>query len=91
MLETKPGNAIRIIDCDLQVDFAPPVGYEESKKSGRNAVEDFQKPIVVDDRKDKRLELFSGIGYRVDGKPIKTLLPTVKPKDDVERGFPDRK
>ncbi|KAG7010090.1 ubiquitin fusion degradation protein 1 [Physcia stellaris] len=39
VLETKPGgegtkNAISVIETDLEVDFAPPVGYEEPKRSG---------------------------------------------------------
>lgn len=29
VLETKPGNAVSIIECDMNVEFAPPVGYSE--------------------------------------------------------------
>jgi hypothetical protein len=29
ILETRPGNAVSIIECDMDVDFAPPVGYQE--------------------------------------------------------------
>ncbi len=29
VLETKPGNAVSIIECDMNVDFAPPLGYTE--------------------------------------------------------------
>ena len=29
VLETKPANAVSVIECDLNVDFAPPVGYKE--------------------------------------------------------------
>ena len=29
ILETRPGNAVSIIEWDMDVDFAPPVGYEE--------------------------------------------------------------
>jgi len=37
VLETKPANAVSVIECDLNVDFAPPVGYQEPKPgtSGR--------------------------------------------------------
>ena len=28
MLETKPDDAVTIIECDMKVDFAPPVGYQ---------------------------------------------------------------
>ncbi|KAG8236654.1 hypothetical protein J437_LFUL014502 [Ladona fulva] len=29
VLETQPGNAVSIIECDMNVEFAPPVGYQE--------------------------------------------------------------
>ncbi|KAF8564325.1 hypothetical protein P879_09807 [Paragonimus westermani] len=29
VLETQPEDAVSIIECDMRVDFAPPVGYEE--------------------------------------------------------------
>lgn len=32
VVETKPGNAITIIDTDVNVDFAPPKDYKEEKK-----------------------------------------------------------
>lgn len=28
VLETKPGDAISIIECDMNVEFAAPVGYK---------------------------------------------------------------
>ncbi len=28
VLETKPAGAVTVIECDLNVDFAPPVGYK---------------------------------------------------------------
>ena len=37
VLETKPGNAITIIDTDVNVDFAPPKDYKESKARGGGA------------------------------------------------------
>ena len=30
VLETKPAAAISVIECDLNVDFAPPIGYQGS-------------------------------------------------------------
>lgn len=32
VLETKPGNAVSIIECDMNVEFAPPVGYTEPQR-----------------------------------------------------------
>ena len=30
VLELKPADAVTVIECDLNVDFAPPVGYDEN-------------------------------------------------------------
>ncbi len=32
VLETKPGNAVSIIECDMNVEFAAPVGYTEPQR-----------------------------------------------------------
>ena len=32
VLETKPGNAVSIIECDMNVEFAAPVGYSEPQR-----------------------------------------------------------
>jgi hypothetical protein len=37
VLETKPGTAVSVIECDLNVDFAPPVGYEEPTRGTGSA------------------------------------------------------
>lgn len=31
VLELKPADAVKIIECDMEVDFAPPIGYVEPK------------------------------------------------------------
>ena len=41
ILETRPGDAVSIIECDMDVDFAPPVGYEEPNKPAFKNVIDF--------------------------------------------------
>ena len=33
IIETKPSNAITIIETDCEVDFAPPLDYKEPEKS----------------------------------------------------------
>lgn len=39
VLETKPGAAVTIIECDMNVGFALPVGYTEPEKPApRNTV-----------------------------------------------------
>ena len=36
VLETKPANAVSVIECDLNVDFAAPVGYKEPEVNKRH-------------------------------------------------------
>lgn len=57
VLETKPGHAVSIIECDMNVDFAPPVGY----------VEPTVEPKKVEETIVKSIEPVSR-GYRIDGK-----------------------
>lgn len=40
VLETKPGNAVSIIECDMNVEFAPPVGYSEPTKVSKESQEE---------------------------------------------------
>jgi ubiquitin fusion degradation protein 1 len=67
ILETRPGNAVSIIECDMDVDFAPPVGYEEPPKQyGRN------KPAVP----SVPSKPTQNDGYRLDGKAKKAKNPS---------------
>lgn len=73
VLETKPKDAVTIIECDMSVDFAPPVGYQptDSGSSSKQSDQDLHKieedhieiPSVV-----QGFQAFSGTGYRLDGK-----------------------
>ncbi|CAH8474825.1 unnamed protein product [Schistosoma rodhaini] len=72
VLETKPKDAVTIIECDMSVDFAPPVGYQptdssssskQSDKDLHQLGEDIKIPSVV-----QGFQAFSGTGYRLDGK-----------------------
>jgi len=38
ILETRPGDAVSIIECDMDVDFAPPIGYEEPVRKDNKSV-----------------------------------------------------
>ncbi len=42
MLDTEPREAVSIIECDMKVDFAAPVGYKspEPQRMETNAVDD---------------------------------------------------
>ncbi|GFS15275.1 ubiquitin fusion degradation protein 1 homolog [Elysia marginata] len=35
VLESKPGKAVSIIECDMSVDFAQPIGYKEPERVPR--------------------------------------------------------
>ena len=70
VLETRPGNAVSIIECDMDVDFAPPLGYVEPtynkniKKEGDQAEASVKYPT-------KKEVKVGGEGYRLDGKAKK--------------------
>ena len=50
MLETKPAAAISVIECDLNVDFAPPIGYKEPEHTPRaQGSDDMDEPMDVND------------------------------------------
>ena len=69
VLETKPGSAVSIIECDMNVEFAPPVGYKEPIK-----------PVKKEEHAVDPVDLmpeptgfvaFKGLGNRLDGKKRK--------------------
>jgi len=82
VLETKPGKAISVIECDMNVDFAAPVGYQEPKwnRGGEKS-----KPVGGEEEEEEELpaemnidpstfdvqktfKAFSGFGTRLDGR-----------------------
>lgn len=67
ILETRPGNAVSIIECDMDVDFAPPVGYQEPERK------DLKKPAAEKPKKEPEVHQ----GYRLDGKPHRTKTTSV--------------
>jgi len=91
VLETKPSTAVSIIECDMNVDFAAPVGYKEPERIRTKPSED-DEPMAVDvsEYVDNKFQAFSGQGNRLDGK-TKAALPTsdpVKPQE-IKRGIPN--
>jgi len=80
VLETKPGKAISVIECDMNVDFAPPVGYQEpnwkkggetAKRSGEEEEEELPEEMNIDPSaydQQKGFKAFSGAGTRLDGR-----------------------
>ena len=69
VLETKPGNAVTIIECDMNVEFAPPIGYKEP-----TPMKKAEEPMAVDPADlmpEPGFIAFKGQGNRLDGKKKK--------------------
>ncbi|KAL6526051.1 hypothetical protein OROHE_015575 [Orobanche hederae] len=77
IVESKPSNAISIIETDCEVDFAPPLDYKEPEKpalstpTGKSPVQG-EEPA---EETEPKLIPFTGVGRRLDGKPLKTSPP----------------
>ncbi|KAL5017063.1 hypothetical protein ScPMuIL_006652 [Solemya velum] len=89
VLEVKPGKAVSIIECDMNVEFAAPVGYQEPKFQ-RKVEEDITETdvshlVIMPDG-----NAFSGSGNRLDGKKkgvdVKNSSAALIP---VRRGIPN--
>lgn len=96
VLETKPAAAVSVIECDLNVDFAPPVGYKEPEMPTKNsgaAGDEEEEPMDMSDLmpEPKGLVPFAGEGVRLDGKKKRTTSESEVPKVKQEyvRGIPD--
>ncbi|GFG35682.1 hypothetical protein Cfor_11468, partial [Coptotermes formosanus] len=90
VLETKPGPAVSIIECDMNVEFAPPVGYKEPER-----VKKPDEEMVVDPAElmpePTGFVAFRGEGNRLDGKKRKDQASSSKTdvKVTYQRGVPD--
>lgn len=87
IIETKPSNAISIIETDCEVDFAPPLDYKEPERpaapaSSGKAPADGQEPPAEEEPK---FNPFTGTGRRLDGKPLKTQPPPVSSSAPQDR------
>ncbi|KAK7353573.1 hypothetical protein VNO80_19023 [Phaseolus coccineus] len=79
IIETKPDNAMSIIETDCEVDFAPPLDYKEPEKpiaplpTGKALVTAEDTPAET----EPKFNPFSGTGRRLDGKPLNYQPPPV--------------
>uniref|UniRef100_A0A1B0BHY1 Ubiquitin fusion degradation protein 1 homolog n=1 Tax=Glossina palpalis gambiensis TaxID=67801 RepID=A0A1B0BHY1_9MUSC len=87
VLETKPGNAVSIIECDMNVEFEAPVGYKDGPgQSEENELDEEQKCNVM----EELVETFKGSGVRLDGKKKKeSQLDSPVIRKVLARGVPD--
>ncbi|KAF4516954.1 hypothetical protein B566_EDAN005555 [Ephemera danica] len=98
VLESKPGPAVSIIECDMNVEFAPPVGYKEPEhvprqEEGMNV----DPPSFVPELSG--FQAFAGSGNRLDGKKRKeeagsseatgSEAGTSRQARTYQRGIPD--
>jgi len=97
VLEIKPGTAVSIIECDMNVDFAAPVGYKEPERPKPMDQSDaFQEPQEMEEEEPQTFVPFAGSGNRLDGKkkssnsesssgvPVTSSVPTQQ-----RRGIPN--
>ncbi|XP_064461082.1 ubiquitin recognition factor in ER-associated degradation protein 1-like [Ornithodoros turicata] len=90
VLETKPGNAVSIIECDMSVEFAAPVGYKEPQYTRKKEAKEDDMDLAAYEEDTTKFVAFSGKGNRLDGK-VRAHEGTVKEgsKHSVRRGIPD--
>lgn len=79
IVESKPANAISIIETDCEVDFAPPLDYKEPERpvaprsAGKAPEADKEAPAET----EPKFNPFTGSGRRLDGKPLNYQPPPV--------------
>ena len=106
ILECKPSKAIRTLNCDLVVDFAPPKDYKEPEKIPKKNVTESklkfnseEKPQkLTKEEIDKQItdKKFSGHHFRMDGKEIsekvaRKIIKAKKEKENAEDNYDPRK
>lgn len=91
VLETKPAAAVSVIECDLNVDFAPPVGYKEPEFKKKVDEEEDQMDVSELLPEVTGFIPFTGSGSRLDGKKKRTVSENevARPKGEYVRGIPD--
>ncbi|GMJ03559.1 ubiquitin fusion degradation 1 [Hibiscus trionum] len=88
IIETKPSNAISIIETDCEVDFAPPLDYKEPERpaaptSSNRAPSQAEEAPAEDEPK---FSAFTGTARRLDGKPLKEQPPPVSSSGSKDKG-----
>ncbi|MFH4973942.1 hypothetical protein AB6A40_000651 [Gnathostoma spinigerum] len=93
VMEVKPGNAVQIIECDMNVEFDAPEGYVEPQSqepSGQN--QKAQQPIGGSVSKgastSSGFTAFGGSGHRLDGKS-KASSASLKSEEKKENSLPE--
>jgi ubiquitin fusion degradation protein 1 len=79
VMETRPKDAISIIETDVEVEFAPPVGYVEPKKPP--PLSKIEEPAPAIKNEPMGFRAFHGSGQRLSGKPLSTQPTDVRTSD----------
>ncbi|KAF5176256.1 Ubiquitin fusion degradation protein 1-like protein [Thalictrum thalictroides] len=74
IIETKPFNAVSIIETDCEVDFAPPLDYIEPAKPAAAPSAPLSKEPTEEEA--NKFVSFTGVGRRLDGKSSSLEAPT---------------
>lgn len=89
VLETKPGSAVTIIECDMNVEFAAPVGYQDPAEK---RVEEEEQEVATFDEidTDDSFRAFGCKGNRLDGKSKNTdAVAAARDPNQRKRGIPN--
>ncbi|GAB2267647.1 hypothetical protein Dimus_002629 [Dionaea muscipula] len=84
IVETKPSNAVSIIETDCEVDFAPPLDYKEPEKPAVSGPSKSAAQVEDLAETEPKFSPFSGAGRRLDGKPG-NYQPTMASSSSKER------
>ncbi|XP_019165548.1 PREDICTED: ubiquitin fusion degradation protein 1 homolog isoform X2 [Ipomoea nil] len=76
IIESKPSNAISIIETDCEVDFAPPLDYKEPERPV-SSLKNKAPAEEAEAEAEPKFNPFTGAGRRLDGKPLKYDPPPV--------------
>ncbi|KAF9598426.1 hypothetical protein IFM89_027859 [Coptis chinensis] len=78
IVETKPSNAVSIIETDCEVDFAAPLDYIEPVKPAVVPYGPLKKALPVEEapKEDPKFVAFTGCARRLDGQPSTLSAPT---------------
>ncbi|XP_014674542.1 PREDICTED: ubiquitin fusion degradation protein 1 homolog [Priapulus caudatus] len=89
VLETRPGKAVSIIECDMNVEFAAPIGYQEPRSHRQQPGQEEETPMDDIVEADGFVP-FAGEGNRLDGKERSgDLSPVSTPQGEQRRGIPN--
>lgn len=89
VLETRPGPAVSIIECDMNVEFDAPVGYKEPEREMKRDEHTIDPVDMMPD--PTGFVAFKGQGNRLDGKKRKDSAHSDNQiaKPVYVRGIPD--